>query len=63
MQGEEQQEIMRKCPSRNATFFTLLHCFSPALFKAAVYVAGQNLVDAMTMIIYPKTLCFYFQKQ
>lgn len=42
---------------------TLLCRFSPTVFKTAVSVDGQNLVDVMMMILYPKMLGFYFQKQ
>lgn len=42
---------------------TLLCCFSSALFNAAVDADGQNLVDEIIMIVYPKMLGFYFQKQ
>lgn len=42
---------------------TLLCCFSLAFFKAALYVDGQNLIDAMMMTLYPKMLGVYFQKQ
>lgn len=42
---------------------TLLHCFSPPLFKAAVHVDGQNLVDVTTMILRPQLLGFYFCSQ
>lgn len=42
---------------------TLLCCFSPSLFNAAVHADGQNLVDEMMMISYPRMLGFYFLKQ
>jgi len=40
---------------------TFLHSFSPTLFKAAVYIDGQNLVDVMMIILNPKMLGFYFR--
>lgn len=42
---------------------TLLLCFSPTVFKAAVYLDGQNPVDVMMVILYHKMLGFCFQKQ
>lgn len=42
---------------------TFLCCLSPTLFNAAVDADGQNLVDEMMMVLYPKRLGFYFQKQ
>lgn len=42
---------------------TLLCCFSPTLFNAAVDADGQNPVDEKMMIVYPKMLGFCFQEQ
>lgn len=39
---------------------TLLCCFSPTLFNAAVGADGQTLADEMMMIVYPQMLGFYF---
>lgn len=61
MEEQNSRNRRRRATGDEGTFLkqsTLLRCFSPTLFKAAVYVDGQNLVDVMKMILYPKMLGF-----
>lgn len=61
MEEQNSSNARRRATGDEGTFLkqsTLLCCFSPTLFKAAIYVDGQNLVDVMKMILYPKMLGF-----